>query len=1008
MVRSDLDPIAAARDIPPAATRRRPRYYGLALLLVLTPATFAQVDLEEPLLPQAISETDVEMRGRYARQWKQDGDLIVMFTGGFRLDMGPRRLSANTGVVWITPQRTDEENRKYYELTVYLAEQARVEEFGGTVIEDRVLLVSNLRTYGHIIKYHDAHSPESGAQSPLYQQAVHDRELIEAGLPLTPEIAKPVAVVRPVQTEAIRADRVPRAIRYHLPNVEPVETPGETPMFISRRDAERRVYFARDGGPDAPMLEILADNAVVFAGERFSRNLLGDDLEGTARPGPETNQPATPGETPPPRDSGASPFQGIAQGVRAVYLEGDVVLTLGTSFVRASRLYYDFERDRALILDAVFRADIPDRNIPLYIRADEIRQHSAREFSARNARVSTSEFYTPHYHVGADRVVLRDLTQRDIAGRAAGAPTGEYELYNTTVNINNAPILWWPYSTGRLEASETGLRRLRTGYSGDFGTELETSWHLFNLLGIRQPVGYDTTWHLDYFSKRGPATGVDVDYERQNHFGLFRSYYIHDDGVDNLGPLRRYAEEPETDDRGRVLWRHRHYLPGNWEATFEISYLSDPNFLEEYERSEFNEGKEQETLIYLKRAGEVDAITFLANWRLLDFTTQTEHLPELAYRRIGDTFLSPLVMYHESRIGGVRYRPDGPDSIGYPLYLYQHRYTGDAFSDRNRSTDVTFRTDARQEFELPLKLGPVNLVPFASFRGTYWDGSPLLDGGLWRGLGVYGMRGSTVFSRVYDEINSELFDIHRLRHIIQPEFVAWWSHANTRSELLNPFDYGIETIDDFYGAMIALRQTWQTKRGGTEHPRTVDLLTLNFEAGVFGDADGRVEDSNGWVNPLRPENSRSRNYLAGEAIWRISDTTSLLYEFNVDTDDWSFDRHNVSLAVERSPRLAYVFGYRHASDINMDLIGGGWNYKLSEKHITTVRSWFDLDRGDLGEVSVAYVRKLPRWYVAVSCEYDSIDDDVTISLSVWPEGIPEWTIGTRRFTGLGTTTGIRP
>lgn len=1005
-MRSDLSGSALVYSSRPVDWRRGPRWStgwlaGLLVLAGLVVPAAGQVDLEEPLLPEVISEHDVEMRGRYARQWKQDGDLVVMFTGGFRLDMGQRRLSANAAVVWITPRRSETDNRKYYELTVYLSENARVQEFGGTGIEDRVLLVSNLRTFGRVVKYHDAHAPDPGEQSPLYQQALRDRALIEAGLPLVSEPTRPVEVVRPVEA-APQAERVPRAIRYSLPNVEPVETPGQTPMFVARRSAEQRVYFARDGGPDAPMLEILADNAVVFAGAGFSRSVLGRDVEGEEReraPAPDAGdegvEPPAPPEGEATEGSPLAP-RGIAEGVRAVYLEGDVVLSLGTSFVRASRLYYDFERDRALILDAVFRADIPDRNIPLYIRADEIRQLSAREFAAEDARVTTSEFYTPHYHIGAERVYLRDLTERDVAGRALGDVVGEYELRDATANVENVPILWWPYSRGRLEVSETGLRRLRTGYSGDRGVEVETAWRLFNLLGIRQPEGYDATWKLDYFSKRGPATGVDVDYERQNHFGLFRSYYIHDDGEDNLGPLRKHEEQPENDDRGRVLWRHRHYLPGNWEATFEISYLSDPNFLEEYERSEYNEGKEQETLIYLKRAGEVDALTFLVNWRLLDFLTQTEHLPELTYRRIGDTFLSPLVMYHESRIGAVRYLLDD-----------RHVFEQRRFSNAG-STDVTFRADARQEAELPIKLGPVNLVPFASFRGTYWDGNPLLDGGVWRGLGVYGVRGSTVFSRVFDDIHSELLDIHRIRHIVKPDFVAWWSHSNTRSELLTPFDYGIETIDDFYGAMVGLRQTWQTKRGGEEQWRTVDLLTLNLEAGFFGDADGRDEDSNGWVDPLRPENSRTRNYFAGEAIWRLSDTTNLLYDFNVDLDDWSFDRHNVALAVERRPRLAYVFGYRRAGDIDMDLIGGGWNYKLSEKHITTVRTWFDLDRGDLGEISFAYIRKLPRWYVAVSCEYDRIDDDLSVSLSVWPEGIPEWTIGSRRFTGLGTSTGIRP
>ena len=116
----------------------------------------------------------------------------------------------------------------------------------------------------------------------------------------------------------------------------------------------------------------------------------------------------------------------------------------------------------------------------------------------------------------------------------------------------------------------------------------------------------------------------------------------------------------------------------------------------------------------------------------------------------------------------------------------------------------------------------------------------------------------------------------------------------------------------------------------------------------------------------------------------------------------------MSFAVERSPRLAYVFGYRYAGDIDMNLVGGGWNYRLNEKHLTSVRCWFDAGRGDIGEISAAYVRKLPRWYVGLSCDYSRVDNDLTLSVSVWPEGVPEWTIGRRRFTPLSTSTGIRP
>lgn len=977
----------------------------LLLALVGPVSALAQYETsDDPILAAAISELDIELRGRYVRQWRTpEGELALVFNGGFRLDMGKRRMSATSAVVWIASGVDGSTQRGYSQLTVYLLEKAEVLEAAGTLTEDNVLLVRGMRTFGQIVKYQDAHLAEDASASPLYQVAWRDRQAIEASEDAGP-VEGSMRIARP------KPPKPPRTIRYRLQNIQTAEAqPGET-VYISTGG----VYFSQDGGPDSAFLEIRAQNAVVFPAAGSSANLFSEALEGASQQPNGETQPADDEPPPPPIGPGKTPSEEAESGteaagqggsglgiggpgqIRAVYLEGDCVLSYGTRFIRAHRIYYDFERERALILDGVFRAEIPQRGVPLYVRADEIRQLSGREFSARNARITTSEFFTPHYHVGAEKVTLRDVTPRDQQGRPQATPTGEYEATNTTFNVEGFPIAYWPYSKGRLEQGEQVLRSFSTGFSSRYGYVLRTDWALFNLLGVAPPPGYDARLRLDYLSKRGPAIGIDADYEQKDNFGLLRTYLINDHGEDQLGPLREFAEVPSSPDRGRALWRHRHYLPDNWEITLEISYISDPYFMEEFEKEEWFESKDQETLLYLKRAKGNEALTLLANWRLLDFVTQTEHLPDVVYRRIGDTFLEPLVTYGEARFGTVRYLPDD-----------RHFHTTKHYTNDGR-TDLTVRGDARGEVEWPIKLGPANAVPFVSLRGSYWDGQPLDRGALWRGLGVCGVRGGTAFFGVDKNARSELLDIDGIRHIIKPDFAAWWATSNERSEDITPFDYGIETIDGFYGMTAGVRQTWQTKRGLPGQQRTVDWITLNLELGLFGDTEGRDQVSNGYANPIRPENSRTRNYIAGDFIYRLSDSTALLYDFNFDMNDRSYDRNNVSIAVERNPRLAYIFGARYAGDIDMALVGGGWNYKLSEKHITAFRAWFDVDTGQLGEVAFSYIRKLPRWYAGVNLEYDQVDDDFSVNFSLWPEGAPDWALGSRRFTNLSTSTGIRP
>lgn len=160
---------------------------SIVLVAALTPMRQLRAedgDGDAVLLPNAISDLDIEMRGRYVRQWVQEnGTLALLYNGQFELKMGARRLSSSNAVVWIEPQHSDV-NRKYYNLTVYMVDQAEVREAGGTVTTDNVLLVSNLATYGKIIKNQDAHSPENMEESDLYERAARDRAAIEAGAPI--------------------------------------------------------------------------------------------------------------------------------------------------------------------------------------------------------------------------------------------------------------------------------------------------------------------------------------------------------------------------------------------------------------------------------------------------------------------------------------------------------------------------------------------------------------------------------------------------------------------------------------------------------------------------------------------------------------------------------------------------------------------------------------------------------------------------------------------------------
>jgi hypothetical protein len=944
--------------------------------------------VHEPLLPTGILRGDVELFGQRVYVFKSDdGADVIHVVGDFELHIGQRRyLSSREAVLWMTGQTY--QDIAYQRFEIFLRRDARVVESAGTVTTGPVLFVT-LNSSGKVSIGADDTTADSSAETPVYLEAAQVRGLVAAGRVEDVE-AEPALQV--IDLEAARQAAEPEVHPLLYSNADFFESGTIAGRQVTT--AIGNVRLVQEPRPGELPLELRADNAVLYQAIEAEA-----DEEGPAREGPAVQE--TPRDLTAERPAGpvmgievvtpSGPLEGVM--VEGVYLEGDVVLTRGERMIRAPQLYYDFANDRALILDAVARAIEPRRDVPVYVRAEQVRQLSRTEYAGWQAKISTSEFYEPHFYIGAKEVRFTDRTSRSAAGVTAGLRAGTYEMYHTTFNLGGVVLAYWPYARGDCKEGETTIRGVRTGYSSDLGATFETQWHLFNMMTVQTPPGFDGTLRLDYYTERGAGVGIDLDYERDDYFGLYRGYYIHDDGLDNLGRFR--DEEPNTDRRGRTTLRHRHYLPSDWQLTLETSYISDRGFLEEYFENEFEEGKDQETLLYLKKQKDNWALTGLAQWRILDWRTQTEHLPDLSFRLLGEPLLERVTFFSENRAGFVRYRPGERELLEY-LFL----------RPREDASGTVGRVDSRQELELPLALGPVKLVPFGAVRGSAWDDTPD-SGGLQRVLGTAGVRGSMYLWRVFPDMRSQLLDIDGIRHIIKGDVTAWVAGSNVSSEDLFPFTSSVEDIDEIGGLTVGLRQRWQTRRGGPARRRTVDVVTLDLELGVFDDAQS-AEITNGFASYSRPENSISRNYVNAAVNYRINDATALLSEANFDLNDKELDVFNLSLAVERDPRFSYLVAYRYIEEIDSSLLVFGANYRISEKHTLAMRESFDLDRGKTQEFTLGFIRKFPRWYVGLTVDLNEADDDFGISLSAWPEGLRRAALGSRRFTGLARSTGIRP
>ena len=115
--------------------------------------------------------------------------------------------------------------------------------------------------------------------------------------------------------------------------------------------------------------------------------------------------------------------------------------------------------------------------------------------------LAPGEFHTPHYHLSASSARVINTTPLEPTGKRGAIQAGTFEFRDARFSMHDVPIFWWPLLRGNIDTSDAAIRHIRMGYSEDFGAELETDWHLFNVLGLETPEGFTGILHTDEFTE---------------------------------------------------------------------------------------------------------------------------------------------------------------------------------------------------------------------------------------------------------------------------------------------------------------------------------------------------------------------------------------------------------------------------------------------------------------------------------------------------------------------------
>jgi len=766
------------------------------------------------------------------------------------------------------------------------------------------------------------------------------------------------------------------------PNVEWGGVKGEEIATIIGR-----FYIWQRQDEQGRMLEMQADSAVVFYKEGKQEGVdAADNLRDVASKG----------------------------AIEAVYARGDVVVSEGLRTIRADEMYYNFNDKSGMAVNATLRSFDAGRGIPIYVRAAKIRRLSENQFAAENVVLTTSEFNEPQVSLQISSILVTDTATIDQQAGQAKDESYDAQMRNVRLKHGDTTVFRWPGMRSNLQRPDVPIKSLRVGSDTSRGTTLESKWFLSRLMGLHEPLGTKGTLGVDYYSKRGVGTGLDVDYAQEERLGNITGYLIHDRGEDRLGRVGfRRNLEPPHELRGRFGWVNREFLPYNWQVTTGINYESDEHFVESYYRREFNTGPDRESYLHLKRIEDNWGLAFLGKGRINDFADELEEYPSGEYHLTGQSiFDDKMTLYSDTQAGVFRQRIGIHNNI--PM-------------DQDPFGFVSHRT----ELDMPLWMSGLKAVPYVAGTAGYDDRSgftrSLVDGSnegpfgqKTVGIAEAGLRASTEFWKAFPGVNSRLWDLDGLRHLVRPEFLA---------AVYDETDPVVRQHDMVH---VGLSQRLQTTRGVKENQRTVDWMRLNVGATWFDDPEPRNLGSGPfrllWNRPMTPlrlfampgilngdlrQDLRrfetfgpQRNYIDADYSWQLSDTTALLSDAYYDMQEGTFEQVDVGFSRTRWPDLTYYFGSRYLRNVQvLDEHGSNAfvfaaSYILDPRYTLVFAQQYDFDYGANVESDITLIRHYHRVFWALTFSSDASLDSQSVMFSIWPEGVPELTVGNRRYTGL--------
>lgn len=719
------------------------------------------------------------------------------------------------------------------------------------------------------------------------------------------------------------------------------------------------------------------------------------------------------------------------------YLEGRVNYRTGGSVIQAERAYIHWSRvkdpktgeektevDRGFIVHPDVRWNERPDDIPWRVRSAELVQTDVDRFVAKG-RVTLSPclFHEPHAYFRATEVILR-TDDRIIIKHMT------YHVQGVALDRDIqgwwVPPVYWPYLFVPLDYRWPEIH-FDVGTSDRYGAfaRSEVIVTLTDRIGpVKEPrVGF----RLDYFSKRGVATGASLLYGRRGDDirGELNYYRLgSDDGKDRddfaLG----------EDDRSRIRAWHSQDVPEGFEFDFEFQSWSDAGFRREFFEREVYDDKPIENRIYLKRTVGDAAQYIHFRWQPDDWLDTTEYMPQVGLNIVSYP-LAPHLVYTghfelafvRRMLSDLRLPPGaavssnaaarGADNFWFtPLESTLQEALG--------HDEGFVRLNMYHELAMPFEAGIFDVEPFVGYRGTYY--SELVDGGSgWRSLIVWGARVSTQFWKTWDNVHTHgikwgdrtilPLELDGLRHIVTPELrVLAIEDGGVRYDelILTDDDMEIQPTADigFDGFRLVRRRDPLT---GLPLPGFVSRPRLYHAYDTTALAFGDVND----IHPFRVVNiglrSRWQTWRRGQIVDVLDIDANLDFFFGDRAVNNGDNMGDLRLDVRFHP----IHGVTFFADVDYNINGNRYLRRMRDGSFSTTddpvtifnagvvihtsKRWQLVlsDRYEADEANELGIRLIyhpsPKWRFAIQYSYDTEANDQVDVIFRLTRDLHDWT-----------------